>query len=109
MELEHVFRDHQKAVYVYFLRLVGDAHQAEELTQETFYRACLAALRFRGDSSVTTWLFGIAHRVFLEFLRTKRNEVGGELPDLATLTPSRTRSLTWNGPSLPCHTGIVRF
>jgi RNA polymerase sigma-70 factor (ECF subfamily) len=85
MELEHVFRDHQKAVYVYFLRLVGDTHQAEELTQETFYRACLAALRFRGDSSVTTWLFGIAHRVFLEFLRARRTEAGGELPDLAAL------------------------
>ena len=83
MELEHVFRDHQKAVYVYFLRLVGDTHQAEELTQETFYRACISAFRFRGDSSVTTWLFGIAHRVFLEFVRSRRTEAGGELPDLA--------------------------
>lgn len=45
MELEDVFREHQRAVYAYFLRVVGDRHDAEELTQETFFRACGAALR----------------------------------------------------------------
>ena len=69
MEIEDVFRAHQRSVYAYFLRMVGDRHDAEELTQETFVRACGAAIRFRGDSSVTTWLFGIARRVLLEASR----------------------------------------
>lgn len=69
MELEDVFRTHQRGVYAYFLRMVGDERAAEELTQEAFYRACAGALRFRGDSSVRTWLFGIARRVLLEHLR----------------------------------------
>ena len=56
-------------MFAYFLRMVGDANNAEELTQETFVRACGAALRFRGDSSVRTWLFGIARRVLLEASR----------------------------------------
>jgi RNA polymerase sigma-70 factor, ECF subfamily len=56
-------------MFAYFLRLVGDRHDAEELTQETFTRACRAVLRFRGDSSVATWLFGIARRVLLEAIR----------------------------------------
>lgn len=69
MELEEVFRAYQRPVFAYFLRVVGNGSDAEELTQETFVRACTAALRFRGDSSVKTWLFGIARRVLLEASR----------------------------------------
>lgn len=71
MELEDVFRANQGAVYAYLLRMLGDAWEAEELTQETFYRACAGAFRFRGESSVRTWLFGIARRVLLESLRAR--------------------------------------
>ena len=64
-----MFRAHQRAVFAYFLRVVGNRQDAEELTQETFVRACSAAVRYRGDSSVKTWLFGIARRVLLEASR----------------------------------------
>jgi RNA polymerase sigma-70 factor, ECF subfamily len=69
VELEDVFREHQRSVYAYFLRVVGDRHDAEELTQETFFRACGAAIRYRGDGSVRSWLFGIARRVLMEASR----------------------------------------
>lgn len=69
MDLEDLFRSHQRDLFAYFLRIVRDAHSAEELAQETMVRACGAALRFRGSSSVRTWLFGIAHRVLLEASR----------------------------------------
>ena len=69
MDLEDLFRSHQRELFAYFLRIVRDAHSAEELAQETMVRACGAALRFRGSSSVRTWLFGIAHRVLLEASR----------------------------------------
>ena len=69
MEMEEVFRQHQRALYAFFLRVVGNRHDAEELTQETFLRACTAALRFRGDASARTWLFGIARHVLIEASR----------------------------------------
>lgn len=69
MDLADVFRTHERDIYTYFLRLSGDRHEAEELAQDTFVRACSAAMRFGGRSSVRTWLFGIAHRVWLERLR----------------------------------------
>lgn len=69
MQLEDVFREHERAVFAYFLRVVGNRHDAEELTQETFFRACSAALRFRGDASIKTWLFAIARRVLMEASR----------------------------------------
>lgn len=64
-----MFREQQRALYAYFLRLVGNRHDAEELTQETFVRACSAAMRFRGEASTRTWLFGIARRVLMESSR----------------------------------------
>jgi RNA polymerase sigma-70 factor (ECF subfamily) len=69
MELEQMFREQQRALYAYFFRLVGDRSDAEDLTQETFTRACTAAMRFRGDASPKTWLFGIARNVLMEASR----------------------------------------
>jgi RNA polymerase sigma-70 factor (ECF subfamily) len=86
LELEDVFRAHQKAVFAYFLRVVGNRQDAEELTQETFVRACGAAPRFRGDSSVRTWLFGIARRVLLEASRAGIFQRPRELTDLPSPT-----------------------
>jgi RNA polymerase sigma-70 factor (ECF subfamily) len=84
VELEDVFRAHQRAVFAYFLRVVGNRQDAEELTQETFVRACGAAVRFRGDAKVSTWLFGIARRVLLEAVRAglfeQRSEVDEQTP-----------------------------
>jgi len=76
-----VFRAHQRAVFAYFLRVVGNRQDAEELTQETFVRACSAAVRYRGDSSVKTWLFGIARRVLLEASRAGLFERRSELDE----------------------------
>jgi RNA polymerase sigma-70 factor (ECF subfamily) len=83
LELEDVFRAHQQAVFAYFLRVIGNRQNAEELTQETFVRACSAAIRFRGDSSVKTWLLGIARRVLLEASRAGFFERTEQLPDVA--------------------------
>jgi RNA polymerase sigma-70 factor (ECF subfamily) len=69
MELEQMFREQQRALFAYFLRLVGDRSKAEDLTQETFTRACGAAMRFRGEASARTWLFGIARNVLMEASR----------------------------------------
>jgi RNA polymerase sigma-70 factor (ECF subfamily) len=70
-----------------FLRTVGRPAEAEELAQETFVRACGAALRFRGDSSVRTWLFGIAHRVLLEASRAGVFERSPSVEDRADDAP----------------------
>lgn len=69
MDLEAVFREHERAVYAYFLRVTGDARDAEDLAQETFYRACRGALRYRGDAPIRHWIFGIARNVLLESSR----------------------------------------
>jgi len=71
MDLEAIFRAHQKEIFVYFLRTTGNGSLAEDLGQETFARACSSAVFFRGDSSVRTWLFAIARRVMVDHIRRR--------------------------------------
>lgn len=48
-----------------FLRgLSRDEHLAEELTQETFYRAVKSIHTFRGDSSLQVWLCSITKNLY---------------------------------------------
>lgn len=80
VELEAIFRAHQREIYVYFLRTANDEHLAEDLSQETFLRAFRSALLFRGESTVRTWLFSIARNVLAGYLR-KRGQPMSELSE----------------------------
>jgi RNA polymerase sigma-70 factor (ECF subfamily) len=62
---------HREAVFRYFLRMTGNWEEAGELTQETFYQACLSLYRFKGKSSLKTWLFSISRNVYLKSMREK--------------------------------------
>jgi RNA polymerase sigma factor (sigma-70 family) len=57
-----LYRRHEDAVLVFFLRRVRDAELAADLTAETFARALAAVTRFRRDerAPARAWLFGIA-------------------------------------------------
>lgn len=80
-DFERIYRDCFDPVYRYALALTRDAHAAEELTQETFFKAMQALDGFRGDCSVKTWLCGIAKNAFLSERRRKRPEPLDELPE----------------------------
>ena len=68
-DMEQVYREHSRLVYRYLLSRTGDADAAEELTQETFYRAVKGSERFDGSCRVSTWLVGIAKNLLRERLR----------------------------------------
>ncbi|HKV76400.1 MAG TPA: RNA polymerase sigma factor [Gemmatimonadales bacterium] len=64
---------HVDRVYRLAWRMTGDAHLAEDCTQDTFVRAFEKLAGFRGESSLATWLCAIAHSTVLNALRkTKR-------------------------------------
>ncbi len=67
--IEEVYRQYASTVYRYLLSLTRSSDIAEELTQETFYRAIRASDRYDGSCSITTWLCAIAKRVRLEHAR----------------------------------------
>jgi RNA polymerase sigma-70 factor (ECF subfamily) len=59
----------QDRLYNSILRLVGDAEDARDLTQETFTRALVKIESFRGEAGPYTWLFRIAVNLAISQLR----------------------------------------
>ena len=70
--MDQMYRKHSQMIYAFLLSQCGDGVLAEELTQETFYQAVKSLDRFKGQSSASTWLCGIANNVWLSHLRKQK-------------------------------------
>jgi len=62
---------HKRRIYSLCLRMVGNAAEAEDLTQEAFLQLHRKIATFRGDSAFSTWLHRLAVNVVLMQLRKK--------------------------------------
>ncbi|MFB6273416.1 MAG: RNA polymerase sigma factor [Salinibacter sp.] len=71
---EHAFRclfeQERERLRRFVLKLVDDADEAENIVQQTFTEAYRQIEDFRGESSVSTWLFSIAKHLAYGHLRT---------------------------------------
>lgn len=81
---------HRRAVYHLCRRFVRNHEDASDLAQDVFVRAFKGLQRFKGDASLTTWLYRIAVNVCLNRVAQKRPassdldaaaEVDARIPD----------------------------
>lgn len=79
---ERLYRTCYMRVFSFAMTLTGNREQAEEITQETFFRAITRESGFRGESDEVTWLCAIARNLFTdEKRREHRHEaISEELP-----------------------------
>lgn len=77
---EAIYKEYFRDVYLYVLGISHDEHTAEEVTQETFFRAMKAVKDFRGDCDIRVWLCQIAKNEYYSYLRKNKKL---ELMDLA--------------------------
>jgi RNA polymerase sigma-70 factor (ECF subfamily) len=56
-----LFERYYKRVLAFVRRRVGDDGLAEEVTTDVFFEVWRNAAAYRGESPVTTWIFGIAN------------------------------------------------
>ena len=78
MDMKRVCEEYYQTVYGYLITITGGNYDlAEELTQETFYRAIKNAKQFREECKMSTWLCQIAKYTFYQHLdkKTRRKEV----------------------------------
>src|SRR6266404_6722048 len=68
---EHLYKQHSRHVYALCLRMVGNASEAEDLTQDAFLQLFRKIGGFRGESAFSTWLHRLAVNVVLMKLRKK--------------------------------------
>ena len=62
---------HRRSVYQLCYRFVGNHEDASELSQDVFLRAYRGLRRFRGESSLATWLYRIGVNVCLNRVAVK--------------------------------------
>jgi RNA polymerase sigma-70 factor (ECF subfamily) len=76
---ESLFRQYQREVYRWVMRIVRDPSVAEDLTVEAFWRAHRAHAGFDPEANFAAWLRRIATNQALDHLRKRRVYV--ELPE----------------------------
>ncbi len=81
-ELTRIYKENYKNIYYLVLSFVKNRENALDLTQDIFMKAFLQIHSFKGDSTVSTWLYAIAKNHCLEFIR-KNSRICHELVGLA--------------------------
>ena len=70
-EIDEIYKLYFKDVFLYLSALCKNESLAEELTQETFFKALSAINRFYGKKDIRAWLFTIAKNTYFSYCRRK--------------------------------------
>lgn len=63
-DFEKIFKENQGFIYKYLLKLCSNPSLAEELTQETFFRAYMNISGLKNENKVPVWLCRIAKNTY---------------------------------------------
>ncbi len=100
---------YQRDVYRLCYRFVNNHEDSNDLAQEVFLRAWRAIARFRGQSSLSTWLYRIAVNACLNF-RALRRPATQELPEaLADPVPGAEARLESDDEARRVRAAIARL
>lgn len=77
--VEEIYQNYFKTVYKYLLCLTRDSNLAEELTQETFYKAVQKVDTFKHQCKMSVWLCQIAKNLW--YNERKKNKHIANLSD----------------------------
>lgn len=80
-EMNGIYEEHAQTVFKYLMILCKDENLAEELTQETFYRAIKSIDRYDGTCKVSTWLCQIAKHIWYQDIDKKNRKKTFELSE----------------------------
>lgn len=100
MSLQKIYDDFRPGILRYLSGMVG-AHEAEDLTQEVFEKVGRSLRGFRGESSLSTWVYRIATNAALDRLRSasfKAASSGGRSGEVVE---------AWTGKKPPAPEGLL--
>lgn len=73
-EFERIYKEHFDTVYGFLIRLCRSAPLAEELAQETFFRAMRSLGNFDGRCRIEVWLCQIAKNAYYSHMRRQKDK-----------------------------------
>ena len=90
MPFEEMYQRYFRDVYRFCRGLTQDGALAEEIAQETFFKALKAADKFDGSKDIRAWLFTIARNAWYSYCRAHKRtlsqeDLPQELPDSVRL------------------------
>lgn len=103
-----LIRRHHARIYGLVYHMTSSREDAEDLTQDVFFRAYAALDKFKGDASFYTWIYRIAVNRAISFIKSRKRRTAVSLDDMdgaverdpamvelatAGMTPSRDTSL----------------
>lgn len=92
--LEEVFHRYRGKIYGLALMICRNENDAEEVLSNTLLKIIKNIDRFRGESSLATWIYRIAYNEALMYLRRRRREISFDMDQ------ERISALVVNWPSL---------
>lgn len=75
MEFEEIYNLYFKDIYLYLKSLSKDDSIAEEIAQETFFKALKNINSFDGSKDIRAWLFTIAKNTYFSHYKKNKNLV----------------------------------
>ena len=87
LDFEMVFRENNQFIFRFLMKLCGDVSLAEELTQETFFRAYMNLSALRNEEKVAVWLCQIAKNTYFAWLNEQKRNQPILQPSSADSTP----------------------
>ena len=72
MDYEKLYKSYYMQVYSYTISLAKNRELAEEITQNTFYKAVSSTAQFKGKSDELTWLCSIAKNLYYDEMRNSQ-------------------------------------
>ncbi|UNK18286.1 sigma-70 family RNA polymerase sigma factor [Paenibacillus sp. N3/727] len=88
-DLDRIYQKYMKDVYRYLYSLCRDHHMAEDILQETFYRAYLHLENCK-DDQVKPWLFRVAYHAFIDAKRKNKRTIIQDIGFFNTLSGPET-------------------
>jgi RNA polymerase sigma-70 factor (ECF subfamily) len=69
---ESMVKTYEKSLFQFAFRLCGNHHEAQDLLQESLYRAYKSFSRFEAGTAFDRWLYQIIHNLFIDHYRKKK-------------------------------------
>jgi RNA polymerase sigma-70 factor (ECF subfamily) len=84
---ERLYKTHGERMKSIALNLLGSLPDAEDAVQESFLKVYRGAARFRGGSSLSTWLYRILVNTCYDLMRKGRRRPEAPLPARVAMAP----------------------